>query len=109
MVLLVTVASLGNTIGAIINWFLGRGVARSVVRLEKIHASTPYSTVIKYYKKYGQWTLLFSWAPFIGNPITIIAGIFKVPLKTFLLIVAIAKTSGYVIIAIFAKRFVLRQ
>ena len=64
---------------------------------------------MNWYKKYGQWTLLFSGAPFIGDPITVIAGIFKVPLKVFLLIVAIAKTSPYVVIAIFAKKFVLGQ
>ena len=109
MVLLVTVASLGNTIGATINWFIGRGVARSVVRLEKIHASTRYLTVINWYKKYGKWTLLLSWAPFIGDPITVIAGIFKVPLKTFLLIVAVAKTSRYVLIATFSEKFILAQ
>ena len=109
MVLLVTVASLGNTIGATINWAIGRGITRSLVRLEKIRTSTCYWTVINWYKKYGQWTLMLSWAPFIGDPITVIAGIFKVPLKTFLLIVALAKTSRYVIIATFAEKFVLGQ
>ena len=109
MVLLVTVASLGNTTGATINWFIGQGVARSIVRSEKIKASTRYWTVINWYKKYGKWTLLLSWAPFIGDPITIIAGILKVPLKTFLLIVAVAKTSRYVIIAAFAEKFILGQ
>ena len=109
MVLLVTVASLGNTTGATINWCIGQGVARSVVRSEKIKASTRYWTPINWYKKYGQWTLLLSWAPFIGDPITVIAGIFKVPLKTFLLIVALAKTSRYVFIATFAEKFVLGQ
>ena len=109
MVLLVTVASLGNTAGATINWFIGQGVARSIVRAEKIKASTRYWTVINWYKKYGKWTLLLSWAPFIGDPITIIAGILKVPLKTFLLIVAVAKTSRYVIIAAFAEKFILGQ
>ena len=107
IVLLITIASLGNTAGATINWFLGQGIAGSVVHLEKIHASTRYSTIITWYKKYGQWTLLFSWVPFIGDPITVIAGIFKVPLKTFLLIVALAKTSRYILIATFAERFVL--
>ena len=109
MVLLVTVASLGNTTGATINWFIGRGVAKSVVRLEKIEASTRYRAVINWYKKYGQWTLLLSWAPFVGDPITFIAGIFKVPLITFLLIVALAKTSRYVFIATFAEKFVFGQ
>ena len=109
IVLLVTVASLGNTTGATINWAIGRGITRSVVRLEKIGTSTCYWTIINWYKKYGHWTLMLSWAPFIGDPITVIAGIFKVPLKTFLLIVALAKTSRYMIIATFAEKFVLGQ
>tara|TARA_Y100001954_G_C15612526_1_gene503608 strand:- start:62 stop:508 length:447 start_codon:yes stop_codon:yes gene_type:complete len=107
MVLLITIASVGNTAGATINWLLGRGIAGSVVRLEKIQASRRYVTLINWYNKHGRWTLLFSWAPFIGDPITVIAGIFKVPLKTFLLIVAIAKTSRYILVALFAEKFVL--
>ena len=107
MVLLITIASVGNTAGATINWLLGRGIAGSVARREKIQASKRYVTLIDWYSKYGRWTLLFSWAPFIGDPITVIAGIFKVPLKTFLLIVAIAKTSRYVLVALFAEKFVL--
>ena len=69
--------------------------------------STRYWTIINWYKKCGQWTLLFSWAPFIGDPITAPAGIFKVPLKIFLLIVALAKTSRYILIAVFAEEFTL--
>ena len=107
IVLLVTVASIGNTAGATINWFIGRGVARSIVNSKKMKPSTHYRTIINWYKKYGQWTLLLSWAPFIGDTITVIAGIFKVPLKTFLLIVALAKTSRYILIVIFAEKFTL--
>ena len=50
---------------------------------------------------------MLSWAPFIGDPITVIAGIFKVPLKTFLLLVALAKTSRYILIVIFVQKFTL--
>ena len=73
------------------------------------YSETSVSNRQEKYKKYGKWTLLLSWAPFIGDPITIIAGILKVPLKTFLLIVAVAKTSRYVIIAAFAEKFILGQ
>ena len=107
MVLLVAIASLGNSSGATINWFIGRGVAKSVSPSKQVQASTRYWTVMNWYKKYGQWTLLLSWAPFIGDPITVIAGIFKVPLKTFLLIVALAKTARYILIVIFAEKFAL--
>ena len=107
MVLLVTVANLGNTAGATINWFIGLEVARSVVNSKRMKPLTRYWTIINWYKKYGQWTLLLSWAPFIGDPITVIAGFFKVPLTTFLLIVALVKTSRYILIVTFAKKFAL--
>ena len=77
------------------------------MRSKQIQSSTRYWTVMNWYKKYGQWTLLLSWAPFIGDPITVIAGIFKVPIKAFVLIVALAKTSRYILIVIFAEKFAL--
>lgn len=107
VVLLVMVASLGNTTGSIINWFIGKGIAKSVMRFERVQASPSYWTIMSWYKKYGQWTLLLSWLPLIGDPITVIAGIFKVPFKIFVLIVALAKTSRYILIAIFAQKFAL--
>ena len=107
MALLVMVASLGNTTGAIINWFIGQGIGKSVMHLEKIKTSPRYSTIIIWYEKYGLWTLFLSWVPVIGDPITVISGIFNVPLKTFLPVVALAKTSRYILIAIFAENFSL--
>ena len=109
IMLLVIVASLGNTTGAIINWCIGQGISKSLIRIEKVKASLRFRIIAGWYERYGPWTLLFSWAPFFGDPITVIAGIFKVPLKTFLLIVALAKTSRYVLIATFAEKFVLGQ
>ena len=109
MVLLITIASLGNTAGATLNWFIGRGFAGSLSRSEKIKTSMRYLTMMNWYKKYGQWTLLLSWAPFVGDPITVIAGIFKVSLKTFLFIVALAKTTRYIFIATFTEKFILGQ
>ena len=107
MLLLVMVASFGNTTGATINWLIGQGIAKSAMRLEKVEASPRLLNIISWYKRYGQWTLLLSWAPIIGDPITLIAGILKVPFKTFFLIVALAKTSRYILIAIFAEKLTL--
>ena len=57
MVLLIVVASLGNTTGAIVNWFIGQGISNSIMRLEEFQASAHYWTIINWYEKYGQWTL----------------------------------------------------
>ena len=98
-------ASLGNTLGAIVNWAIGRSIASSVMRMEKIKASPRYHSITSWYQKFGRWTLLLSWVPIIGDPITVMAGIFKEPLKSFVFIVALAKTTRYVVIALFAEKF----
>jgi membrane protein YqaA with SNARE-associated domain len=105
MGLLVLFASLGNTLGAIVNWVIGRSIESSVIRIEKIKVSPRYQSVARWYQKFGRWTLLLSWVPIIGDPITVMAGIFKEPLKSFVLIVALAKTTRYVVIALFAEKF----
>ena len=103
--LLIVFASLGNTLGAVVNWLIGCGLAKSVTKLEKIQVSPSYQKISGWYQKFGQWTLLLSWLPIIGDPITVIAGIFKIPFKNFLLFVALAKTSRYLVIASLAENF----
>ena len=49
MVLLITVASLGNTSGATINWFIGRGVTKSVSYSGETRAAKRYGNIIKWY------------------------------------------------------------
>ena len=39
-----------------------------------------------YFKKYGVWSLLFSWLPIIGDPLTLVAGYLKVPFWIFMLV-----------------------
>ena len=103
--LLIVFASLGNTLGGVVNWFIGCGLAKSVTKLEKIQESSSYQKISCWYQKFGQWTLLLSWLPIIGDPITVIAGIFKIPFKQFLLFVVFAKTSRYLVIAFFVENF----
>jgi len=50
------------------------------------------------YQKYGYWTLLLSWVPMLGDPITLIAGLLKENFARFLLIVSIAKIGRYLFI-----------
>jgi membrane protein YqaA with SNARE-associated domain len=48
-----------------------------------------------WYRRYGRWTLLLSWVPVIGDPLTIVAGIMRESLAAFILLVALAKTARY--------------
>ena len=49
----------------------------------------------KFHRKYVRFSLLLSRVPFIGDPITIVAGVLREPLWLFVSLVSIAKCSGY--------------
>ncbi len=53
-----------------------------------------------WYRRYGRWSLLMSWAPVIGDPLTVAAGLLREPFWSFLVLVAIAKTARYVLLAL---------
>jgi membrane protein YqaA with SNARE-associated domain len=54
----------------------------------------------KFYRKYGRYSLLLSWVPFIGDPITVIAGVLREPIFSFLLLVTIAKSARYIALSL---------
>ena len=96
---LLSVATAGNVLGSILNWLLGRSIIRlrhkrwfpaSEAQLEKAQ---------RFYLKYGYWSLLLSWVPLIGDPLTLIAGVLREPLWRFVLIVTVAKGARYLVVA----------
>jgi len=52
-----------------------------------------------HFQRYGVWSLLFAWLPVVGDPLCLAAGLLKVNLWLFLLLVGIGKTLRYLIIA----------
>ncbi|TCK38500.1 membrane protein YqaA with SNARE-associated domain [Paraburkholderia sp. BL8N3] len=97
--LLVAVASVGNIAGSTINWQLGRSIERLRDRRWFPVKPAALERAGRWYHRYGRWTLLLSWTPVIGDPLTMVAGVMREPLRSFLIIVAIAKTGRYVVIA----------
>ena len=96
--LLIAVATIGNTLGSVINYFLG--LKGEEYLISKNFLKEKYIIKSKYYfDKYGSISLLFSWLPIIGDPITFVAGILKYDFKKFLVLVFIAKLSRYLVIA----------
>ncbi|ESZ11264.1 hypothetical protein X737_29820 [Mesorhizobium sp. L48C026A00] len=49
--------------------------------------------------RYGKWSLLLSWLPIIGDPLTLVAGVLRESFWSFLAIVTIAKAGRYLVIA----------
>ncbi len=98
--LLVATASLGNILGSVVNWYLGRGINRFTVKSWFPATANQLSRATCWYHRYGRWSLLLSWVPFIGDPLTVVAGIMREPLLRFLLIVGLAKTGRYIVVAL---------
>ncbi|MBI3900012.1 MAG: DedA family protein [Gammaproteobacteria bacterium] len=99
--LLILVASVGNVIGSVINWWLGRSIERFHDRRWFPVKQPALERAKRWYHCYGKWSLLLSWVPIIGDPLTLIAGVLREPFVSFVLIVALAKTSRYLVIAAF--------
>lgn len=97
--LLVAVASVGNVLGSTINWWLGRSIERFRDRRWFPLKEPAFGRAQRWYHRYGRWTLLLSWMPVIGDALTLIAGVLRERLITFVLIVAIAKTARYLAVA----------
>ena len=95
---LVTVASLGNTLGAFVNYGLGRAVTRFEDRRWFPASTAQMQRAERGFRRWGVWVLLLSWAPF-GDVFTVIAGVLRTPVWLFALLVAVAKTGRYVVLA----------
>lgn len=96
---LVSVASLGNVGGSIVNYWLGLGLARFEnarwfpVKREALDKAEAF------YRKWGRWSLLLSFAPIIGDPLTVVAGVLRERFPVFVVLVTISKVGRYLALA----------
>lgn len=94
----VAVATVGNTLGSVTNWAIGRYLVR--FRSHRLFPipTAKFDTYTSWYQRWGVWSLLLSWMPFVGDPLTAIAGVARTPLIHFIPIVLIAKGVRYLAI-----------
>jgi membrane protein YqaA with SNARE-associated domain len=94
-ILLWLVATTGNTLGSCINWYLGKWCLH--LRSKNWFPISPeqLTRAQTRFQKYGLVSLLFAWVPIIGDPLTLLAGMMRVPFWKFLMLVAIGKGLRY--------------
>ena len=97
--LLIAIATIGNTLGSVVNWACGRFLytyrdARWFP--VKPAAIDRYARV---FRRYGTGCLLFAWAPVIGDVFTVVAGIARVPIAPFAILVGLGKLARYLVVA----------
>ena len=95
---LLVVATAGNVLGAVVNWGLGRGIERFRDRTWFPASAASLDRATRWYRRYGRWSLLLSWLPIGGDALTVVAGVLREPLWSFVAIVTIAKGGRYLVL-----------
>lgn len=92
------VATVGNSLGAAVNWILGRYLTRFEDRRwfpfkpDSLHRSQAW------FQKYGVWSLLLAWLPIGGDALTFIAGVMRVRFVIFLALTTTGKGARYAVL-----------
>jgi membrane protein YqaA with SNARE-associated domain len=101
-VALVLVATLGNTLGAVVNWLLGLFLLRFRERRWFYFNQRQIENAQTWFQRYGFWSLLFAWLPIVGDALTRVAGVMRVRLWLFLVLVGGGKALRYISVVFFA-------
>jgi membrane protein YqaA with SNARE-associated domain len=96
---LIIVATVGNVLGSVVNWCLGRFLRRFKEKPWFPTSKGQLERAQNWYRRYGRWSLLGSWLPVVGDPLTVVAGVMREPLVPFLVLVTIAKGTRYLVLA----------
>ena len=96
---LLIIATLGNVLGALINWGLGRAVCCFEGRSWFPASQEQMQRAQRWYLRYGRWSLLASWLPIVGDPITVVAGALRESFWPFVALVTLAKGGRYIVLA----------
>lgn len=98
--LLVLAATVGNVVGSIINYFVGRYVSGLAGRRWFPATEAQMQRASLQFNRYGFWILLMSWLPVFGDLITTIAGLLRTNFKLFVALTSIGKFFRYFLIVI---------
>jgi membrane protein YqaA with SNARE-associated domain len=98
LTLLLISATIGNTLGALINYWMGLGGEKLLIERGVVHPER-FTKFIDYFQRYGAWTLLLSWMPIVGDLFTFAAGVARYNIWRFILLVLVAKAGRYILLA----------
>ncbi len=107
LLVLFLIATLANTAGSILNWWLGREVHRFSGRRWFPVSPEQLDRAKGWNDRYGRWALLLSGLPFVGDPLTVVAGVMRYPLASFVSMVMLAKGCRYALVLCVTHRGIM--
>ena len=93
----VLTATAGNVLGSVITWGMGRFGRRALAHREI--AERRIARAEGWFRRMGQPSLLLAWLPVVGDPLCLVAGVLRVPLLNFVLLVTAGKLARYAALA----------
>lgn len=95
----VAIATVGNYLGAALTYLIGIGGGGWLI--EKVMRVSPQQRerARQYYRRYGAFSLFFSWLPIVGDPLCLVGGMLRINFGLFTLLVASGKLVRYVVTA----------
>mgnify|MGYP003632625485 FL=1 len=96
---LVIIATTGNVLGSLTNYALGYYLSLVVIKKWLRMTEDDFVRAEQRFVKYGMFSLCFAWVPIIGDPLTVMAGILRVRLRWFIILVTAGKLLRYVVIS----------
>ena len=97
VMLMVVIATIGNTLGALTTWWLGHLTAKKYPAEELLDSKKQKS--LRWVKRWGVWSLLLSWLPIVGDGLCFAGGWLKLPLFVSTLLICIGKFLRYLFVA----------
>lgn len=102
---LILVATVGNVLGAVVNWVLGLYLLHFKDKKWFYFSQSQIDKAQTWFQRYGYWSLLLAWLPIGGDALTLVAGVMRVRLQMFLLLVTIGKAGRYLTIVWLSNSF----
>ncbi len=95
----VAVATTGNVLGSVVNYWLGLAGSQWLTRKFSRISEEELQRARDRFQSWGTASLLLAWVPVLGDPLTVVAGMLRVNLWIFILLVTIGKLLRYLVVA----------
>jgi membrane protein YqaA with SNARE-associated domain len=94
----ISIATAGNVLGSLLNYFIGFWGSVFFIRKILRVSEEAFLRAITRLRTWGVCSLFFAWVPVVGDPLTVAAGVLRIRIGLFLLLVTAGKLVRYVIV-----------